>query len=458
MLVAVSGGVDSMVLLHVLHRLSTRHNWRLVVAHFNHCLRGPASDADERFVLKSARKLGLRCVTIHADVKSSARRQYSSLRSFLSGVTAHADVKSFARTNKLSLEMAARQLRHEFLARTARQLKIPTVALAHHADDQVELFFLRLLRGTGSEGLAGMKRKNPSPADREIELVRPLLDQPKAALEAFARQENIPFRVDRTNTALDFQRNRIRHELIPWLTKKYQPALHKTTVRLMDILSGEAEFAEQAARTWLTKNRGIAFDQWPLAVQRRFLQRKLLELGVEPDFELIEKLRQSADRPVSVKPDLALYRNAAGIVRSRRTESLPFNSDQARVELSGKSGACTFAGLSVSWRIQSESPGRHLTPKRAPSFEVFDADKVGSVVLLRHWRAGDRFQPIGMVKPLKLQDLFTNLKVPPARRRTLVVAATAQGEIFWVEGVRISECFKLDKQTVRRLKWQWQRL
>src|SRR5439155_6110437 len=119
-----------------------------------------------------------------------------------------ADAAAFARREKVSVEMAARQLRHHFLARTARRLKIHTVALANHGDEQLELYFLRLLRGSSGEGLAGMKWAGPSTSNASIQLIRPLLDQPKAALRTFAEQQGIAFREDATNARGDFLRNR----------------------------------------------------------------------------------------------------------------------------------------------------------------------------------------------------------------------------------------------------------
>jgi len=139
-LVAVSGGLDSMALLHSLHKLSSRHQWKLTIAHFNHQLRGRSSDADEKLVRKTAAAMRL---------------------PFVAG---RANVKEFAQQSKTSVEMAARKLRHDFFARVARERKIRVVALAHHADDQVELFFLRILRGAGGEGLAGMKNHARSSA------------------------------------------------------------------------------------------------------------------------------------------------------------------------------------------------------------------------------------------------------------------------------------------------------
>jgi tRNA(Ile)-lysidine synthase len=222
-LAAVSGGADSMVLLHALNSFAGKFRWKISVAHFNHQLRGRSSDADERLVRKTAAALKLPVIV------------------------GTADVKQFAKKSKLSLEMAARKLRHEFLARVARERKIPIVALAHHADDQVELFFLRLLRGAGGAGLAGMKWRSLSPVNSKITLIRPLLDFAKAELLGFARENKIRFREDATNFSLEAGRNRIRNELLPLLRKHYQPGLNKTVLRLMEIVGAESDFAGEAA-------------------------------------------------------------------------------------------------------------------------------------------------------------------------------------------------------------------
>src|SRR6185369_14429513 len=247
-----------MVLLRVLHDLMQEHGWRLTVAHFNHQLRGRSSDADERFVRQTAERWGIPFTAGHAD-------------KVIASVPSSTAVKAFARQHNLSLEMAARRLRHDFLARTARQQKTPTIALGHHADDQVELFFLRLLRGTGGEGLAGMKWSNPSPSDQRVRLVRPLLGCSRKEIEEFARNKKIAFREDQTNAALEFLRNRFRHELLPMLVKQYQPALSKTVLRLMDVLGAEYELVMEQATNWL-KTRQPIFDSLPVAVQRRALQ------------------------------------------------------------------------------------------------------------------------------------------------------------------------------------------
>jgi tRNA(Ile)-lysidine synthase len=448
-LVAVSGGLDSKTLLHVLHALSARHRWELTVAHFNHQLRGRSSNADEQLVRKTAMALKL------------------------SIVVGRANVRKFAKKSGLSIEMAARKLRHEFFVRAAKERGIRVVALAHHADDQVELFFLRVLRGAGGEGLAGMEWRSPSPANKKIVLVRPLLDVTKDELHDFAQRNKIHFREDGTNARLNTPRNRIRNELLPLLRRKYQPALTKVVLRLMEIVGSEADLAGEAARQWLKETGrdgppgrpadpamrdGVpTFEELPIAVQRRVLQLQLASLSVAPDFDLVEGLRQSADLPISVSSKFSVLRDATGRVILRSWPSAEFRSSELAMNLAGRAGEVAFDGMRIRWH--SDTGRRFSVPgvqKKAREF--FDTDKIGNKITLRHWRAGDRFQPIGFKSASKLQDLFTNAKIPRARRHGLIVAEADNGEIFWVEGLRISENFKLTPRTRRRFIWRWHRL
>ena len=464
-----------MVLLHVLHSLATLNHWGLTVAHFNHQLRGGNSDADQELVMRTAQVLGLPTETESADVRE------------------------WSRENKVSLEMAARELRHQFLARTARRLGVSTVALAHHADDQLELFLLRLLRGSGGSGLTGMKNRSFSPFDPGICLVRPLLLQPKAALHEYAAAKQIAFREDASNESLDIQRNRVRHELLPLLRQKYQPALDKTLRRVMDLVGAEAEFVTQVAGEWLGRMRGgegggnaaerasglcledTSFARLPVAVQRRCLQLQLWEQGIRADYELVEQLRIQQGEKITIGKHLLVelmnhgeqatvgpasradkespvrvFRDAKGLICLESSPSTRFVEGALEVDLSQKTGKMVFDGVEFTWRIFPEQ-GLDRPPPSAGQ-ELFDAERVGTSILLRHWQPGDRFQPIGMKHAVKLQDLFVNQRVSRVRRHQLIVAVTASGEVFWVEDQRISEQFRLTKNTNRRLLWRWQRL
>jgi tRNA(Ile)-lysidine synthase len=438
-LISVSGGVDSMVLLHILHELSQKNKWQLTVAHLNHQLRGRSSDADARLVARAAKKLGVPIIT------------------------GRADVKKLARTGRLSLEMAARKARHEFLAQTAARLKISHIALAHHADDQVELFFLRLLRGSGSEGLAGMKWSGPSPANTKIQLVRPLFDQPKDSLRDYAGAKKIPFREDASNDSLDIQRNLVRCELLPLLRRSYQPALSRTILRLMDILKADSELISAMAEDWLHSGTRVSpirfssskipFQKLPLAFQRRCIQSQLLRHGIPADFALVERLRTSLGTPFMIVPQVTVARDANGQLHVQNSPAVVSKTDELKIDLMNGAGRVIFAGRKISWTIGSQKVFRR--PQSHSRKEVFDADKIGPRIVLRHWQSGDRFQPIGMKQPVKLQNFFVNQKIPRARRHELIVAVTGKNEVFWVEDMRISEQFKLTSATTRRLTWQW---
>lgn len=428
-LVAVSGGVDSMVFLAVLEELAGAQGWKLFVAHFNHQLRGRASDADECLVKQAAARLGL---------------------PFQAG---RGDVKAFAKEQGVSIEMAARQLRHEFLAQTARRLRCSVVALAHHADDQVELFFLRLLRGSGGEGLAGMKWSSPSPVSKSVRLVRPMLEVGKAELLEFARGNKIRFHEDATNASRDLLRNRVRHELLPLLRAEFQPALNQTVLRLMELVGGEAEVVDALAKDWLARlPRGGAWNKLALGAQRQVIQLQLQRLKLAVDFDLVERLRLQPGKLVSAAANQFVVRNTDGRVRLVAAENWAFHPGERKLNLKAHEGV-SFGSLDLTWNFAA-APGAGRR-KTVAQCEFFDAGKVGGRVILRHWRPGDRFQPIGMKTAVKLQDWFTNQKIPAPRRRELVLATTSRGDIFWVEGLRIGERFKITQDTRKSLVWRW---
>lgn len=429
----ISGGLDSMALAHLLASMAPRFGWRVIAAHFNHQLRGAQSDADEALVRQTAANLGIE---------------------FLAG---RGDVQAVALREKLSTEMAARRLRYAFFSQCAAAHDSRFVTLAHHLDDQVELFFLRLFRGAGAAGLGGMKPSAPLPSNPAIRAVRPLLGERKAALAAFVRERGIAYSEDATNQSPDILRNRIRHELIPLLLGNYQPGLFEVIPRIMDICGAEAGAIEALACQWMEHPGGQSFSDLPAALQREGLRAGLIAAGLEPEFERVEWLRHHEERPASVAPGRSVLRDAQGRLR---VEDDPGQGapawDLARAQECdlSRAGGCGFAGLEFQWEIADIQWGE--SPPQ-PGCEQFDADQVGRRALLRHWRPGDRFQPIGLEAPVKLQDLFVNLKVPREERHRRVVAVAESGGIFWVEGLRIGERFKLDKTTRTRLKWHWRR-
>ena len=423
-----------MVLLNVLGKLAPAHGWKLTVAHFNHQLRGRNSDADEKFVRQAAKKLGLPVMVGRADIHKLAAKE------------------------KLSIEMAARKARHEFFARTAKSGGIPTVALAHHANDQIELFLLRMLRGAGGEGLAGMKWLGRSPASPGIALARPLLDLPRTSIAAYAKEHQIKYREDASNAHTDILRNRVRLKLIPLLIREYQPALEKILLRESDILGAESDYLNNLAIQWLGKRRRQPFDKLPVALQRRCLQLQIQEARIAVNFELLEKIRLTANRAIMAGEGISISRDGSGKLQIKLEKTPEFKSTTLKIHLKRAAGTIEFGGAKIRWKREKTAAGTFRAPTKVENCELFDARKAGDCMVLRHWRAGDRFQPLGMAQAAKLQDLFTNRRILRERRREMVVATTKTGEIIWVEGLPPGERFKLDKSTVSRLNWQWKRL
>ena len=252
-LVAVSGGPDSVALLHLLVRLAPELGLDLGVAHFDHGLRGEDSRADAEFVADLARGLRLPCHQGRGQVRDAARR------------------------DQVSLQMAARKLRLQFLQDTRRGHGYARLALGHTADDQVELFWLRLLRGAGLEGLKGMWPATPEG------LVRPLLAVGKAVLLAWLDQEALPYRLDASNLSRAYLRNRVRLDLLPHLTRGYNPRLAQTIWRTQSLLQDDERLlARETAAAWDRVAEELAADCFALDLNRFFhLPAGLAAAGAE---------------------------------------------------------------------------------------------------------------------------------------------------------------------------------
>src|SRR3989304_8936645 len=213
-IVACSGGPDSVALLHLLNQIKEKYDLKLFVAHINHKLRGQESDEDERFVKRLAQNL----------------RLDSYARSF--------DVARIARKKKLSLEEAAREVRYEYLNKLALRLRATKISLGHNADDQAETVLMRLIRGTGALGLTGMSIVRGK-------IIRPLLQIKREEIEEFLKEQNLGSRIDSSNLRQDYLRNRIRLELLPHLKRNYNPKIIDTLNRTASILSAQEDYLEK---------------------------------------------------------------------------------------------------------------------------------------------------------------------------------------------------------------------
>ena len=372
--VGVSGGADSVALLHILHRLG----YPLVAAHLNHRIRGAEADGDEQFVKGLCTKLGVECVTQKTDVPALAKEK------------------------GLSLEMAAREARHEFFRSLppATCHLPPVIALAHHADDQLETFFLRAARGAGVTGLGGMRASQKLAA---MQLLRPMLGIRRAEIIQWLEKEKIDWREDASNTDETIPRNIVRRQILPVLGKLNDCAA-ENILRTMEILRDEEDHPERAAR-------------------RREIRDWLIDQGVTPDFNSIERVIEfSAETSGSRSLDLEGLRivNEYGVLKTADAES----------------------SLRFSIRME-ESVGILRGPWCA---SVSLAKVAGRELIVRTTRPGDRMEPYGMEGSKKLQDIFIDLKIPKAQREQWPVVECG-GEIIWLPGYRIARGWELLRGT-----------
>ena len=425
-LVAVSGGADSVALLHSLWQLRKKLGIRLAAAHLHHGIRGAAADADAVFVRRLAHKLGVPCVIEHAAVPQQARAA------------------------GISLEMAARTARYAFFRRAAKKLGAAAVAVAHTADDQAETVLLRLARGAGPQGLGGME-----PVSRRggLKIIRPLLSVTRAEIITFLKQNRQRWREDASNRDTHFLRNRVRHEILPLLEHRLNPQIRAALLRTAEVLREENDLLDRiAGRAFSPKaprRHGIAHPvlsapklvKLPLALRRRALRLWLIGVGL--DAELVDF--------DAVAAALALVENQRG------TKSVELGGgwkiirryDQLALEKPAIASAAQWNLVIKSHRgVIKEKP---TSPGRLPARATLSAVAVGkSPLIVRAVRAGDRMAPLGLNGTKKLQDIFIDAKVPRDQRVRIPVVE-CRGEIVWLPGYRVARGWDVPSPRSRSL-------
>lgn len=431
LLVAVSGGSDSVGLLQALARQPARYRAAHVVAHVDHGLRGKESDADLTFARELAGELGFECVSARLDLGDGHSGE--------------------------SLEMRARRRRHAFLAETARARGLPTIALAHQADDQVELFLLRLLRGSGGLGLAGMRWRAPSPADPGVSLVRPLLGVRRDDIRHWLERIRATWREDASNSDVSIPRNAVRHRLLPFLREFAGPGVDAVLARVAELTGADADCVGQLADEWRGLGGTGDFGALHVAIQRAVLRDGLIELGQQPEFDLIERLRKQPGARISGTGGRSWVRkeDAATVLPLEASSAIlePGSTEgSVRIHLDGPEGSLVLGDGILHWSLGK--PPRQWK-RRPDGVEWLDPGRLGRVLELRRWRAGDRYRPLGSEGTVKLQDRFTDARVPRAERGRRWIGTVETGEIFWVEGLPPGDGFRVKPGTGEAIRWQF---
>lgn len=430
-LVAVSGGPDSVALLQALTRIGPDWNLRLGVAHFNHGLRGEESRKDSEFVAELARGLDL---PFHAG---------------------EGDVRGLAKAKRVSLQMAARQARLDFLESVRRGHRYDVIALGHTADDQVELFFLRLLRGAGSEGIKGMWPGNRG-------LVRPLLAVGKGVVLAWLDQEKLPYREDLSNLSRNYLRNRVRLDLVPLLERDYNPRLKAAVWRLMAFLQeDERSLADAVDQAWNAAGTRVTPDCAVISIPR------LLALSPALQARLLRRTlggflahQEITSDQVQNLLDLARGEKSGGLISfgscqvARAGQELHFFSPLPPLP-APQPMLLQDPGLLESedgWRLEARFLSKPLPSSRpeSPGLAWVDMDRVSWPLGLRRVLPGDRFWTEG-ARVKKMQDLLVDAKIPRWLRPHLPLVVS-RGRVIWIPGLRLADPVKVTPKTSRTLE------
>ena len=447
-LIAVSGGADSVVLAHVLHTLAIDYRIRMAVAHLNHGLRRKDSDRDAEFAADIARRLDLPFYV------------------------AKKDVRQFQQNAHLSLEEAGRRLRYGFLDEICARYGYNKIAVGHHSNDNAELVLMNLLRGSGPLGLSGI-----APV-RDDKVVRPLIHLKRSEIEDYIAERKLTFVIDTSNADPSFRRNRIRHHLIPELEKSYNPAIIETLNRLATIMRAENLWFENSLsqdfnNCVAVKGPGTVsldldrFEGLAAAVKRRILRRAIL--SVKKDLRRITLAHIDAVLTLVDKspgtgclhlPDgIRVVLKAAKLtIDNRRSDGAPSaegSDGSAEIEYRytiTPPGALYIrqAGATIKLAVIGAAD---LPDFKAATQNVafLDMDHLQFPLVVRNARPGDRFSPLGLKGTQKVKKYFIDHKIPGPRRRFCPLLLSA-GKIIWIAGHRIDNRAKIVSATRRILK------
>ncbi len=403
-LLSLSGGLDSVALFH-LFRLA---GFSFEVAHCNFNLRAEESDADVQFVIDLCKANG---IPLHI-------KEFNTER--------------FASNNGVSIQMAARDLRYSWFEEVRKLNKLDFIATAHHQDDQIETVLLNLSRGTGLKGMHGILSK-------QNKLIRPLLITDKQSLELWMLDNNFPYREDSSNSSVKYSRNKLRHKVLPVL-KEINPSLANTfqenTERFTASERNLSFFYERERKQILSEYEGeikihlTKLNEFPAPIDALFYY--LSDFGFQ-DWIAIKQLISSDSGKLISSPSHQLLKNRNELILQKTTENL---SEEYLIDADVKN---LFMPLNLSFDCL---PTEGFNLIKDPAVAVLDFDKLTFPLLLRKWKKGDVFQPLGMRGKKKLSDFFINNKLSLFEKQNTWIVCS-KDKIVWVVGRRIDEHFKL---------------
>lgn len=440
-LVAFSGGPDSLCLLNMLNELRKELKIEIGAAHLNHLLRGEDAFKDEEFVIKTCKELGIPCYVKRVDINKYSK-QY-----------------------RLSSELAGRNARYDFFEEIVKKDKFNKIATAHNANDQAETIIFRLMRGTGLEGLGGIK------VCREDKIIRPILCLTREEVEDYIKQKKLKPRIDKTNFEKIYNRNKIRLDLIPYIRENFNEDIVNTLNRMSLLIQKDNAFIERLSIKVYNKYCKKDSDNKFLVIEKklfkedeaiitRVIKNALVEYSKSHyDFEMkhiydiLDLARKETGKVIHLPKNICAENIYGDIkINCRVKEEIINNKEDVVVDKKHiEQEKIKFNDYEFTMSIIKGNINNLLDLKESNLIKYFDLDKIKDNISFRTRKNGDKFTPLGMKSKKKLKDIFINMKIPK-EDRDLIPLVCFNDEISWIVGLKISDEFKVTNNSKDILK------
>lgn len=434
--VGLSGGPDSVCLLNLLVSIREEFNLKLAAVHINHMLRGDEADEDEEFCLKLCKEL---------DVDFFSER---------------IDVNKYSKENNLSSETAGREVRYNLFNKIMSQRGFNKIATAHNANDQAETIIMRMMRGTGLEGLCGI------PVIRENRYIRPILFMERKDVEAYCEEIGIQARIDKSNLERIYSRNKVRLDIIPYMKENFNMDVISAINRMSLLLQEDNEYilsevetiykenVQKNEKSYLIKNNVFKLNN---SIKNRIIRRVIKDFcGNKYDIEMkhIEDIIKLASNDAGKQIDLpnnVVAINEYGDIRVRLRDVNELIEEKQCVLVKDKilHNKIGFNNYLVEFNvIENDNECKYCNN---PLIKHFDFDKINGNIIIRYRKDGDKIIPLGLNGSKKIKDIFIDMKIPKEKRDFIPIIEFGEN-IAWVVGVKLSDKYKVDMNTKKILK------
>lgn len=436
-LVALSGGPDSVCLLHILYSLKEKLNIKLGAIHINHMLRGEEALKDERYVNDICEKLRIDCYIERIDINKVASE------------------------NSISLEMAGREERYKAFQKIKEKYGYDKIAVAHNANDQAETILMRMMRGTGLEGLVGIK------AVREGGIIRPILCLNRSEIESYCAENHLMPRIDKSNMERIYSRNKVRLDILPYMKENFNKDIIDTLNRMALILSKDNEYIEEQSNKCYEEyckytNHKIVIEQNLFvkekeAIVTRVIKRAFKEISkshqnfeMKHIYDVIDLYNKGTGKSINLTNSI-IAENTYGDIIFKKKNNMKITKEESEVSIMKESVIEEIKFKNYMIKMEVIDREKNVEFSNNALIKLFDYDKIEERIVIRNRKDGDKMKPLGIKGTKKLKDIFINLKVP-REERDVIPLICFDDEIAWIVGYKVSESFKITKSTKRVLK------